>query len=120
MSSLRSASAPTGKTLSPAGCKVLALLNKKGCAYRVRGAWRLRGSSRRISEPILLGLLSMGLVERIETDRCAEIRITQIGRKRNGGGAEAADPPVRPTRRATTRGRAQQSTLPPREAARAR
>jgi hypothetical protein len=66
-------------SISAAGQRVLFLL-KKQCAYRVRNAWRLRGSRAPIHQPTLDGLLANGLVERIETDRCPEIRITSAGR----------------------------------------
>src|SRR5260370_6368588 len=67
------------RPLSPAGQRILALL-EKGSAYRVRDAWRLRGSRCRIQEPTIDSLLANGLVERIEADRCSEIRITPAGR----------------------------------------
>lgn len=67
------------RALSPAGQRILILL-EKGSAYRVRDAWRLRGSRRRIQEPTIDSLLASGFAERIEADRCSEIRITPAGR----------------------------------------
>ncbi len=66
-------------TLSPAGYRVLRLL-QKGCAYHEHGAWRFRGSHSPTSGPTLLGLLANGLAERVEIDRHAQVRITSAGR----------------------------------------
>jgi len=68
--------------LSPAGYKVLGRL-RKGCAYQVQGAWRFRGSHSPTREPTLACLLVKGLAERVETDRHAQIRITDAGRSFN-------------------------------------
>jgi hypothetical protein len=65
--------------LSPAGYKVLGLL-EKGCAYQVHGAWRFRGQHRCVKELTFLRLLANGLAERVETDRHLQIRITPAGR----------------------------------------
>lgn len=72
----------TRSSLSPAGYKVLGLL-QKGCAYQVQGAWRFRGSRSLIRKPTLARLLTRGLVERVETDKHAQIRITEAGRSVN-------------------------------------
>ena len=69
-------------TLSPAGYKVLGLLDK-GCAYQVHGAWRFRGRHRCVKELTFLRLLANGLAERVETDRHLQIRITPAGRSVN-------------------------------------
>lgn len=69
--------------LSLAGHSVLNLL-RKGCAYQVRGAWRFRGLRRAIMEPTLFSLLEKGLAERVEADRCVELRITLAGRAVHG------------------------------------
>jgi len=71
--------APRSFALSPAGYRILGLLHK-GCAYQVRGAWRVRGSRSSVKEPTLLFLLKNGLAERVETDRYAQLRITPAGR----------------------------------------
>jgi hypothetical protein len=68
--------------LSPAGYKVLGLLDK-GCAYQVHGAWRFRGRHRCVKELTFLRLLANGLAERVETDRHLQIRITPAGRSVN-------------------------------------
>src|SRR5580704_489807 len=68
--------------LSPAGYKVLGLL-EKGCAYQIHGAWRFRGQHRCVKELTFLRLLANGLAERVETDRHLQIRITQAGRSVN-------------------------------------
>jgi hypothetical protein len=68
--------------LSPAGYKVLSLLDK-GCAYQVHGAWRFRGQHRCVKELTFLRLLANGLAERVETDRHLQIRITPAGRSVN-------------------------------------
>ena len=72
--------------LSPAEHRVLGRL-RKGCAYQVQGAWRFRGSHSPTREPTLSCLLAKGLAERVETDRHAQIRITDAGRSVNGEGA---------------------------------
>src|ERR1700691_5022315 len=64
----------------PAGYKLLGLLHE-GCAYQVRGDWRFRGSRRCVNKLRLVSLLAKSLVERVETDRHAQIRITVAGRK---------------------------------------
>ena len=69
-------------SLSPAGYKVLGLL-EKGCAYQVHGAWRFRGQHRCVKELTFLRLLASGLAERVETDRHLQIRITPAGRSVN-------------------------------------
>ena len=69
--------------LSLAGHSVLNLL-RKGCAYQVRGAWRFQGLRRAIMEPTLFSLLEKGLAERVEADRCVELRITLAGRAVHG------------------------------------
>jgi hypothetical protein len=68
--------------LSPAGYKVLGLL-EKGCAYQVHGAWRFRGRHRCVKELTFLRLLANGFAERVETDRHLQIRITPAGRSVN-------------------------------------
>lgn len=70
---------PRLPTLSPAGYKVLRLL-EKGCAYQARGAWRFRGSHSPTNGRTLIGLLAKGLAERVEIDRHAQVRITMAGR----------------------------------------
>ncbi len=80
--------------LSPASCKVLGLLHK-GCAYRVRGAWRFRGLRGPVKEQAFLSLFAMGLAERVETDRCAQVRITRAGRWVSAD-AGSAHPPHKP------------------------
>ena len=72
----------TRPSLSPAGYKVLGLL-QRGCAYQVQGAWRFRGSRSPIRKRTLARLLTKGLVERVETDKHAQIRITEAGRSVN-------------------------------------
>src|SRR5579871_3636111 len=67
------------RVISPAGQRMLVLL-KKQSAFFVRNAWRLRGSRSRIHQPTLDALLASGLVERLETDRYPEVRITPAGR----------------------------------------
>jgi hypothetical protein len=69
----------TPSALSPASYRVLRRL-EKGCAYKVHGAWRVRGLHSPVSEPTLLSLLAKGLAERIEFDLFAQIRITATGR----------------------------------------
>jgi hypothetical protein len=69
-------------SLSPAGYKVLGLLDK-GCAYQVHGAWRFRGRHRCVKELSFLRLLANGWAERVETDRHLQIRITPAGRSVN-------------------------------------
>ncbi len=80
---------PTGgvkrSALSPAGYKVLGLL-QKGCAYSVRGAWRFRGLRGRVQAQAFHSLFARGLAERVETDRYAEARITPAGRSINADG----------------------------------
>jgi len=68
--------------LSPAGYKVLGLLDK-GCAYQVHGAWRFRGRHRCVKELTFLSLLANGFAERVDTDRHLQIRITPVGRSVN-------------------------------------
>jgi DNA-binding MarR family transcriptional regulator len=65
--------------LSPGSYKILGLL-RRGCAYSVRGAWRFRGVRGSVKEQALLSLLARGLAERVESDRCALVRITPAGR----------------------------------------
>jgi hypothetical protein len=65
--------------LSPGSYKILGLL-RKGCAYSVRGAWRFRGVRGSVREQAFLSLLAWGLAERVEGDRCAQVRITAAGR----------------------------------------
>jgi hypothetical protein len=72
------------RALSPACFRVLQLL-ERGSAYRVREAWRVRGSRRRVHDRTIDTLLDFGLAERIETDRFSEIRITPSGRALDGG-----------------------------------
>jgi hypothetical protein len=83
MSNMESMMSPTDGprsfAMSPAGYRVLGLLHK-GCAYQVRGAWRVRGLRSSVKEPTLLFLLKNGLAERVETDRHAQLRITPAGR----------------------------------------
>ena len=69
-------------SLSPAGYKVLGLLDK-GCAYQIHGAWRFRGQHRCVKELTFLRLLANGLAERVESDRHMQIRITPAGRSVN-------------------------------------
>jgi hypothetical protein len=68
--------------LSAASYKVLGRL-QKGYAYEVHGAWRFRGSHTATRKPTLACLLMKGLAERVETDRYAQIRITDAGRSFN-------------------------------------
>src|ERR1700722_9352886 len=83
MNKLTSATAiadePRPSLLSPAGYRVLGLL-EKGCAYQVHGAWRFRGLLSCVKELTFLSLLANGLAERVETDRHQQIRITPAGR----------------------------------------
>ena len=69
----------TPLALSAASYRVLRRL-EKGCAYKVHGAWRVRGLHSPVSEPTLLSLLAKGLAERIEFDLFVQIRITATGR----------------------------------------
>ena len=66
---------------SPGGRRVLGLLQEKGCAYQVRGAWRFRGLRSHVQRSTIDALLANGLAERVETDRCSEIHITPAGRE---------------------------------------
>jgi hypothetical protein len=68
--------------LSAADYKVLARL-QRGCAYQVRGAWRIRGSRDCVKEPALLVLLEKGFAERGNTGPHAQVRITEAGRATN-------------------------------------
>src|SRR5271154_1503021 len=83
MNKLTSATAtadePRPPPLSPAGHRVLGLLEKR-CAYQVHGAWRFRGLHSCVKELTFLSLLANGLAERVETDRHQQIRITPAGR----------------------------------------
>jgi len=73
---------PLLSELSPAGHKVLGLL-QKGSAYHVLGAWRFRGLRSHVKELTIVSLLEKGLAERIETDQHLEVRITPVGRSAN-------------------------------------
>ena len=73
---------PLLSELSPAGQKVLGLL-QKGSAYYVLGAWRFRGLRSHVDERTIVSLLEKGLAERIETDQHLELRITSFGRSTN-------------------------------------
>ena len=72
--------------LSPGSYKILGLLLRKGCAYLVRGAWRFRGVRGSVREQAFLSLLAWGLAERVEGDRCEQVRITAAGRSINVDG----------------------------------
>jgi len=82
MKNLKIVKSPITPAVSPAGIKVLGLL-QKGCAYHVRGSWRFRGLRDQVREQTLLSLLQVGLAERVETDRHAQVRITPAGRSIN-------------------------------------
>jgi hypothetical protein len=71
--------------LSPGSYKILGLL-RKGCAYSVRGAWRFRGVRGSVREQAFRSLLGWGLAERVEGDRCEQVRITAAGRSINVDG----------------------------------
>ena len=71
--------------LSPGSYKILGLL-RKGCAYSVRGVWRIRGVRGGVREQALRSLLASGLAERVEGDRCEQVRITAAGRSINVDG----------------------------------
>jgi hypothetical protein len=73
---------PLLSELSPAGHKVLGLL-QKGSGYHVLGAWRFRGLRSHVKERTIVSLLEKGLAERIETDQHLEVRITPVGRSAN-------------------------------------
>jgi hypothetical protein len=73
---------PLLSELSPAGHKVLGLLQKSSC-YNVLGAWRFRGLRSHVKERTIVSLLEKGLAERIETDQHLEVRITPVGRSAN-------------------------------------
>jgi hypothetical protein len=78
---MKLASPPTNRApaLSAASYKVLGLL-RKGCAYRVRDAWRFRGLRCAVKDQTFFSLLEKGLAERVETNRYAQMRITPAGR----------------------------------------
>jgi hypothetical protein len=76
-------------TLSAAGYKVLGQL-QKGRAYRVHGAWRLRGTHAPLSGATVGVLLTKGLAERVDVERHVEVRITPAGSSVNRQGAGAA------------------------------
>jgi hypothetical protein len=69
----------TQSELSAGSYKILGLL-RKGCAYSVRGSWRFRGVRGSVREQAFQSLLAWGLAERVEGDRCAQVRITPAGR----------------------------------------
>jgi hypothetical protein len=64
--------------LSEPGHKVLRLLFR-GCAYRVHGAWRFRGSQTPANNATLVNLINKGLAERVEIAGHTQIRITPAG-----------------------------------------
>jgi hypothetical protein len=68
----------TVSKLSDAGYKVLARL-QRGCAYRVHGAWRFRGSHSPINGATVVLLLTKGLAERVHIDSHVQVRITPAG-----------------------------------------
>jgi DNA-binding MarR family transcriptional regulator len=72
--------------LTPASYRVLRLL-QKGSAYQARGTWRFRGSHGPTNGRTLVGLLEKGLAERVEIDRCSQVRITTAGRSVNQEGS---------------------------------
>jgi hypothetical protein len=65
--------------LSPNGYVVLSFL-RRGSAFQVRGAWRIRGLRRCVQESALFCLRRNGLAERVETGRYIEFQITPAGR----------------------------------------
>jgi len=69
----------TRSDLSPRSYKILGLL-RKGRAYSVRGAWRFRGVRGSVRAQAFQSLLAWGLAERVEGDRCEQVRITAAGR----------------------------------------
>jgi hypothetical protein len=71
--------------LSPGSYKSLGLL-RRGCAYSVRGAWRFRGVRGSVREQGFQSLLAWGLAERVQGDRCEQVRITAAGRSINVDG----------------------------------
>lgn len=98
MNKMNFVSPPTNRVIAPAlsaaSYKVLGLL-RKGHAYRVRGAWRFRGLRAPVKAQAFHPLLTMGLAEHVEIDRCALMRITPAGRSVSAD-AEKAGPPVAP------------------------
>jgi DNA-binding MarR family transcriptional regulator len=75
----------TRSDLSPGNYKILGLL-RKGCAYSVRGVWRFRGVRGSVRDQALRSLLAWGLAERVQGDRCEQVRITAAGRSINVDG----------------------------------
>ena len=75
----------TRSDLSPGSYKSLGLL-RKGCAYSVRGVWRFRGVRGSVREQAFQSLLAWGLAERVQVDRCEQVRITPAGRSINVDG----------------------------------
>jgi DNA-binding MarR family transcriptional regulator len=75
----------TRSDLSPGNYKILGLL-RKGCAYSVRGVWRFRGVRGSVRDQALRSLLAWGLAERVQGDRCEQVRITVAGRSINVDG----------------------------------
>ena len=82
--------------LSPGSYKILGHLLRKGCAYLVRGAWRFRGVRGSVREQAFQSLLAWGLAERIEGERCVQVRITAAGRSIRVGRGVRLPPTVPP------------------------
>jgi len=78
MDKLKSSPPSALSELSVAGQKALRQL-RKGCSYRVHGAWRFRGSRGPTSNATLVVLLEKGLAERVDIDRQIQVRITPAG-----------------------------------------
>jgi len=101
MEKLRSPALPIAAkilALSESGYKALHKL-EKGCAYRMNGAWRFRGSHSPAHNATLVVLLAKGLAELVDIGGLAQVRITQAGRAaRREGTLEGRPPPTDATR----------------------
>jgi len=86
--------APKILALSDPGYKALRKL-EKGCAYRMHGAWRFRGSHSAAHNATLVVLLAKGLAELVDIGGLAQVRITKAGRTaRREGTLEGRPPPT--------------------------